>query len=126
MKVYHPLKCLKRSQKAWIFFVYNIWIDWPSYLVLKVVITARKIFRNKKKNPISRSDFALASCLIFNSKDLFDLTIELPVASSVECMQPGSLISFCHSLFKLELVYIINQKQRKSRAPIPCHLTIAD
>lgn len=57
---------------------------------------------------------------------MFDLTIELPVASSVECMQPGSLISFCHSLFKLESVYIINQKQRKSRAPTPCYLTKVD
>lgn len=87
------------------FFVYNIWIDWPSYLVLKVVVTASKISRNKKKIPLLELTLHLLLDLsliaLFKKKDLFDLTIELPVASSVECMQPGSLISFCHSLFKL-------------------------
>lgn len=47
-------------------FFYNNWIDWPSYLVLKVVVTASKITRNKKKKK-SGSDFALASSSIFNS-----------------------------------------------------------
>lgn len=67
-----PIQMFEKISKSMDFF-YNNWIDWPSYLVLKVVVTASKISRNKK------SDFALASSSIFNSslkkKALFDLTI---------------------------------------------------
>lgn len=106
-------------------------MDWLALLsCFKSCRTASKISWNKKKIPFLELTLHLLLDLsliaLFKKKDLFDLTIELPVASGVECMQPGSLISFCHSLFNLESVYIINQKQRKSHAPTPCYLTKVD
>lgn len=43
-----PIQMFEKISKSMDFF-YNNWIDWPSYLVLKVVVTASKISRNKKK-----------------------------------------------------------------------------
>lgn len=66
-----PIQMFEKISKSMDFF-YNNWIDWPSYLVLKVVVTASKIFRNKKKIPFLEVTLhlllALSSIALFKKR----------------------------------------------------------
>lgn len=92
-------------------------IDWLAlFSCFKLWLQPAKSLQIKKKNPFLEVTlhllFALSLIALKKKRFVWPSYI-VTEASSVECMQPGSLISFCRSLFKLESVYIINQKQKK-------------